>query len=504
MRGRSRAGRWMKDRSAGSRFRSRVMAMNSARRIAHHARGRAWSQISRSRSIAVSVLHAPRPDSPFSDVDVGGILSRGGAAPILERRSMASPVPTTRILFPRRAPGRGSPCGRAPRVPAEMLGIPWRRLLAQEIEAEQRLRTYLPDLPAECPLEAALEILSAEAARSWRVRDQLETLAWQARASVRGADKKMRAVLLGIGGASESRAAAVGRRCGAAYGRILLLQRARRAAARRPRDHGGKARVRLLDGLLQLEDAAWALREGQVPRRGRRMEAAVRKVREEGFLTPRAASEARSLSQLRRIVFGFRDGSSKKTSLRSVLMQIVRESNITTFRSASRTSISLAVALLRMAARPRSRWPRRRNENKDLAVRDCDRRVHCALYRRPLGGRSARGQDDRHVVIRLDTLRGNPGGGIGINDKKSWVTGVSTSRVSRRPTPLYREGETIDLGTLGGPNSAVGPSRTTTATSSGSPSSTRSIRSVRGSPARRFSERRRPATSAGDFCGATT
>ena len=47
------------------------------------------------------------------------------------------------------------------------------------------------------------------------------------------------------------------------------------------------------------------------------MEAAIRKVRAEGFLIPRAATEARSLSELRLIVFaasesGFRDGSSKR------------------------------------------------------------------------------------------------------------------------------------------------------------------------------------------------
>lgn len=238
-------------------------------------------------------------------------MFRAGAAPILERRSMASPAPTTRILFPDEPVGEGASADEL-LASAETLGIPWRRLLAQEIEAEQRLRTYLPDLPAECPLEAALEILSAEAARSWRVRDQLETLAWQARSSVRGAGKKMRAVLRSIGGASESRAAAVGRHCGAAYARILRLQRARRAAARSRGTVAERLAFVCSTACCKFEDAAWALRESHVPRRGRRMEAAVRKVREEGFFVPRAATEARSLSQLRRIVFGFRDGSSRK------------------------------------------------------------------------------------------------------------------------------------------------------------------------------------------------
>ena len=62
----------------------------------------------------------------------------------------------------------------------------------------------------------------------------------------------------------------------------------------------------------------------------------------------------------------------------------------------------------------------------------------------------------RYVVIRLDTLGGNAGGGISINNKR-WVTGVSTFEGEQTAhATLWRQGETIDLGTLGGPNSAVG------------------------------------------------
>jgi hypothetical protein len=209
----------------------------------------------------------------------------------------------------------GDPPAKTPFVPteesspaaifgcAETLGIPWRRLLLAEIEAEQKLRSYLPDVQAECPLDSALTILSFSALRSWRVRDQVETLACQARTSVRGALKGLRGLLRRLVGQSGPDPAALARHFRFAYERILLLQRVRRAAAR---SHGTMAeRLAFVCSAARcaFNDAAWALREEDSPRRGHRMEAAVRKVRDEGFLVPRAQTEARSLAELRRIVF---------------------------------------------------------------------------------------------------------------------------------------------------------------------------------------------------------
>jgi hypothetical protein len=229
---------------------------------------------------------------------------------------MASPVPTIRMPLPGADSGdsrSGFPAD-ALLARAEILGIPWRRILRQEIEAEEKLRTYVPDLPSECPLESAVEILGIEAARSWRVRDRIETLAYQARASVRGAERRLRGILRVLAGGSRPDGAAVRRHCRLAYQRILLLQRARRAAARSRGTAAERLAFICMSARCKFEDAQWALGllEAGSTRRGWRMEAAVRKVRDEGFFVPRAATEARSLSQLRRIVFasagsGFRD-----------------------------------------------------------------------------------------------------------------------------------------------------------------------------------------------------
>ena len=236
---------------------------------------------------------------------------------------MASRAPFTRILPFRDGdppppapflPGEGSPAEELLAC-AETLGIPWRRLLQQEIQAEQRLRAYLPDLQNDCPLDSAATILTVGAQRSWRVRDQIETLACQARVSAGDARKRLRGFLRGLVGDSGTDSAALAQHCGFAYQRILLLQRVRRAAARSRGTEAERLAFVCATARCAFEDAVWALAEENSPRRGQRMEAAVRKVRREGFLVPRAATEARSLAELRRIVFaatksGFHDGSS--------------------------------------------------------------------------------------------------------------------------------------------------------------------------------------------------
>lgn len=186
---------------------------------------------------------------------------------------------------------------------AETLGIPWRRVLLEEIQAEQKLRSYLPDIRAECSLESAVTILSLSALRSWRVRDHVESLVCQSRSSVRGAMRKLQGFLRRLAGETGPDPASLARHCRFAYQRILLLQRVRRAAARSRGTMAERLAFVCSTARCAFDDAAWALREQGSPRRGQCMEAAVRKVRDEGFLVPRAHTEARSLTELRRIVF---------------------------------------------------------------------------------------------------------------------------------------------------------------------------------------------------------
>jgi hypothetical protein len=202
---------------------------------------------------------------------------------------------------------------------AETLGIPWRRVLLGEIEAEQKLRSYLRDVAAECPLESALSILALSALQSWRVRDRVEALSCQARTSIRGARRGLRVLYRHLLGKTGPDSAVLVRQCRFAYQRILLLQRVRRAATRSRGTTAERLAFVCATTRCGFDDADWALREEDFPRRGHRLDAAVRKVRDEGFLVPRAPTEARSLAQLRRIVESSSQlGSDRKRTRRAV------------------------------------------------------------------------------------------------------------------------------------------------------------------------------------------
>ncbi|HEY7112248.1 MAG TPA: hypothetical protein VIA45_04895 [Thermoanaerobaculia bacterium] len=188
---------------------------------------------------------------------------------------------------------------------AEALGIPWRRILLGEIEAEQRLRRYVGGDGGAGLLPEASTVLSFSVLRSWRVRDEIETLACQARSAVRGAERRLRLVVRHLIGKEKRDPVALGQHFWFAYQRVLLLQRVRRAAARSRGSTSRSMAERLAEvcarARCSYDDAAWAICQEDSPRRGERLEAAVRKVREEGFLVPRASTEARSLAELRRI-----------------------------------------------------------------------------------------------------------------------------------------------------------------------------------------------------------
>ena len=75
---------------------------------------------------------------------------------------------------------------------------------------------------------------------------------------------------------------------------------------------------------------------------------------------------------------------------------------------------------------------------------------------RMAGAEAAKGKKTiRYKVVVLDTLGGTQGAGISITNP-GWVTGVSTQDGDLTAhAALWRDGETVDLLTLGGPNSAL-------------------------------------------------
>jgi hypothetical protein len=187
---------------------------------------------------------------------------------------------------------------------ADALGIPWEQILLEEIRAEEGLRRYLEDVEGEWPLAAALGILPSTFLRSWRVRNRLQNLSAQARAAqARSARGDLRRAFEQLGGKNEADRTTLAEHLWFAYQRILLLQRVSRAAAA---SRGGTPAERLAFICTRArccyDDAAWAASTEDSPRPGHRLDAAIRKVREEGFQIPRAATEAHAFAALRRIV----------------------------------------------------------------------------------------------------------------------------------------------------------------------------------------------------------
>lgn len=198
---------------------------------------------------------------------------------------------------------------------AETLAIPWKRILLGEIEAEQRLRRYLADIETDCALSSAATILSVSLLKSWRARDRIETLACQARgASIRGAVKELRALFRGLCGKDDRDQVALAQHLWFAYQRVLLLQRVCRAAAKSRGTLAERLAFVCSTARCCFDDSAWAVCREDGSTRGNRLEEVVRKVREEGFLIPRASTETQSFAELRRIALASPHVSRRRAS----------------------------------------------------------------------------------------------------------------------------------------------------------------------------------------------
>ena len=202
---------------------------------------------------------------------------------------------------------------------AEALGIPWQRIVADEILAEQSLRRVAPDASVELPLGAATSALPLSFFRSWRVRDRIHNLSCEARSACSpAAIRELRTVSRRLIGAAEREGRTLATHLWFAYQRVLLLGRVCRAAARSRGATAERIAEVCASARCGFDDAAWAVCLEESPRPGHRLDAAVRKVRDEGFLIPRERTEAKSFGALRRAVrrsphlTGRRRGGSRK------------------------------------------------------------------------------------------------------------------------------------------------------------------------------------------------
>jgi len=184
---------------------------------------------------------------------------------------------------------------------AEALEIPWRRILQDEIQAEQAQRRHASDVAA-MPLAMRMAVLSHALLTSWRVRDEIQALSTAARATfLPGPVRQLRQVFRRLVGKPEGHTAALAAHLWLAHERVLLLQRVCRAA-RRCRGTTAERMASICAATrCSFDDAAWALCGESAARRGHALDASIAKAREEGFQIPRAASEARAFADLRRI-----------------------------------------------------------------------------------------------------------------------------------------------------------------------------------------------------------
>jgi hypothetical protein len=185
---------------------------------------------------------------------------------------------------------------------AEALEIPWERILLDEIQAEQTLRRYAED-GVETPFSLKLSILPSSFLSSWRLRDQIQALSCAARGgSLRSAIGQLRLMFRRLVGDPDPDKAALVGHLSFAYQRVLLLQRVCRIARKSRGTTSERMAFVCSTARCGFDDAAWALCREDSARPGHRLDAAIQKVREEGFRIPRASTEARSFAELRRII----------------------------------------------------------------------------------------------------------------------------------------------------------------------------------------------------------
>jgi hypothetical protein len=187
---------------------------------------------------------------------------------------------------------------------ARALGIPWERLLRNEIDAESTIRAFFVEVDGAWPLWAALAALPFCPLQSWRVRDRLEALSTEARSvGCPSAARQLRAVFRHLCGKASGSASApaLARHLWFAYQRVLVLQHIGRIAHRSRGSLDERiACVSEKAGCCRA-DAEWAVRREGRAGKSHLLDDAMRKAREEGFEIPHQSTEAHAFRRLRSV-----------------------------------------------------------------------------------------------------------------------------------------------------------------------------------------------------------
>ena len=199
---------------------------------------------------------------------------------------------------------------------AEALGIPWQRVLTREVFTEGMLQRFLGSEVNDLPLWRALSILPNSLFHSWRVRDIVDRLTWEA--SAQGSEEARRQIASLVNCLSGPRARrwteemARAKHYWFAYHRVLELQ-AIAHAAERSGLQGEQCVMEVCEATGAVRrDAEWAVARLGSPERSHALDDAVIHARDEGFDIPQAGTELQAFSRLRRFVLRhriFRNGS---------------------------------------------------------------------------------------------------------------------------------------------------------------------------------------------------
>ena len=203
---------------------------------------------------------------------------------------------------------------------AEVIGVPWRQVLKQEILAEGMLQRFLGAPIRDLPLWRALSIIPNSLLHSWRVRDLVDRLCHEAAAeSSRSARRELASLVESLSGPQARRTAEGSARAWHyrfAYDRILELHAVALAAERGGRSGAARAHEIVETTGCSRADSDWAVARLASPSRGHALDDAVRRAREEGFEIPVAASELQAFSRLKRYVSRHRPFRTRRPNAR--------------------------------------------------------------------------------------------------------------------------------------------------------------------------------------------